>query len=93
VVDLTYQFRLGLRQGVETYTLTDDALIAPGGRLALADIAAIRVYGLPGLRSFGYGELFGPMHWGALRRGGAQAADAPALLALFTSSRRPVCTS
>jgi hypothetical protein len=46
--DLSYQFRLGLRRGLETYTLTYDALAWSSGSLALRDVAAIRVYSIPG---------------------------------------------
>jgi hypothetical protein len=57
VADLTYQFRLGLRRGVETYTLTEDVLTCSSGDIPLREVVAIRVYTVPGSRSFTYGPL------------------------------------
>jgi hypothetical protein len=61
VADLTYQFRLGLHRGAETYRLTDDALMCSSGYLPLREVAAVRVYSVPGLRSLGNNTLFPPM--------------------------------
>jgi len=67
VADLTYRFRLGLHRGVETYTLTDDALISSSGSLPLREVAAVRVYTVPGMRSLAYGRVFQPMRRCAIR--------------------------
>jgi len=67
VADLTYQFRRGLWSGAETYTLTDDALISSSRELPLREVAAVRVYTVPGMRSFAYGRVFQPMRRCAIR--------------------------
>jgi hypothetical protein len=55
--EASYEFRGSLRTQTQTYAATDDALSWPGGRLAFEDIASLRLYRVPGMRSLGYGTV------------------------------------
>ena len=56
MAEATYRFRRSLRTDEQSFTVTDDVLIAVFGAVPLADIAEVRVLATPGLRSI-YGVV------------------------------------
>jgi hypothetical protein len=54
--NLTYQIRLSIAANTEEYTLTDAAILWPGGTAPFAQVKAVRIYSVPGMRIFGAGR-------------------------------------
>ncbi len=50
---VTYQFRRSLFASAQEYSLTESALVWPGGSAPIANIHAVRIYTIPGLRMGG----------------------------------------
>lgn len=59
MAEASYRFRRSLRAEEQGFTITDDALIAAFGAVPLPDIAEVRVFTTPGLRS-AYGTVAPP---------------------------------
>jgi hypothetical protein len=55
VTEATYQFCGSLTGREQTFAVTDGTLTWPGGTLPLEQIASIRLYSVPGMRTVGYG--------------------------------------
>ena len=55
--NLTYQFRRSLAANTEEYSLTDTALLWPGGSVPFAQIKTVRIYSVPGIWMFGAGKV------------------------------------
>jgi len=54
--DLTYQVRRSLVAKTEEYTLTDTAILWPGGSLPFAHIKTVRIYSVPGIWIYSAGR-------------------------------------
>jgi len=57
VPNLTYQIRRSLAANTEEFTLTDTALLWPGGSVPFAQIKTIRIYSVPGMWMLGAGRV------------------------------------
>ena len=55
--NLTYQVRRSLAANTEEFTLTDTALLWPGGSAAFSQIKTVRIYSVPGMWLFGAGKV------------------------------------
>jgi len=55
--NLTYQVRRSLAANTEEYSLTDTALLWPGGSVPFAQIKSVRIYSVPGMWIFGAGKV------------------------------------
>ena len=55
--NLTYQIRRSLAANTEEFTLTDTALLWPGGSVPFAQIKTIRIYSVPGMWMLGAGRV------------------------------------
>ena len=55
--NLTYQIRRSLAANTEEFTLTDTALLWPGGSAPFAHIKTIRIYSVPGMWMLGAGRV------------------------------------
>ncbi len=55
--NLTYQFRRSLAANTDEYSLTDTALLWPGGSVPFAQIKTVRIYSVPGMWIFGAGKV------------------------------------
>lgn len=55
--NLTYEVRRSLAANTEEYTLTDTALLWPGGSAPFAQIKTVRIYSVPGMWIFGAGKV------------------------------------
>jgi len=60
LTDISYEFRPSLPKGVQSYRVTDDTLVSPAGSVPLEEIASIRVYTVPGMRTLGSGTVAQP---------------------------------
>ncbi len=54
--NLTYQVRRSIAANTVEYTLTDTALLWPGGSVPFAQIKTVRIYSVPGIWLFGAGR-------------------------------------
>ena len=68
MADVTYECRNSIFKDSQSYTLTDEALVSPGGTLPLAEITRVRVFSVPGMRSLAYGTVFQGALCCAIRR-------------------------
>jgi hypothetical protein len=55
--NLTYQIRRSVAANTEEYTLTDTAILWPGGSVPFARIKAVRIYSTPGMWMLGAGKV------------------------------------
>jgi hypothetical protein len=55
--NLTYQIRRSVAANTEEFTLTDTALLWPGGNVPLAQIKSVRIYSTPGMWMLGAGKV------------------------------------
>ena len=54
--NLTYQVRRSVAANTEEYTLTDAAILTPGGNVPFAQIKTVRIYSVPGMWIPGAGK-------------------------------------
>lgn len=57
MLNLTYQVRRSLAANTEEYSLTDTALLWPGGSAPFSQIKTVRIYSVPGMWIFGAGKV------------------------------------
>jgi hypothetical protein len=55
--NLTYQVRRSLAAKTDEYTLTDTAILWPGGSAPFSQIKTVRIYSVPGIWLFGAGKV------------------------------------
>jgi hypothetical protein len=61
VPNATYQARRSLYSQTEEYSLTDNALVWPGGSAPFSDVDTLRIYSVPGMSMLGFGQVMRDM--------------------------------